>query len=75
MSADDTGERLARVETKLEHVEKSLDDMSGKVSDLHELVLQGKGAAWALRFIWIGLGGLAAWLVAKVTSLFPTVGR
>lgn len=58
-------ERIARLEVQLEHAMATLDAMAHKVDDLHELLLQAKGARWAI----VGVAGLAGFLSGKASSL------
>lgn len=54
-------ERIARLETKLEHLTESLETMSGKVDELVNLLNQAKGAKWAI----LGVAGLAGFFGSK----------
>ena len=69
MNADDTPrERLARLETKVEHLSKSLEDTHEKVVEMHELLLQAKGARWVI----VGIAGVAGYVASylpKVSAL------
>ncbi len=68
MSDDyETRERIARLETNLEHASKAIDAMALKVGELHELMSQAKGAKWAL----VGLAGISGAITAFVTKWFP----
>lgn len=65
MMADDTSERVVALEVEVKHLSKKVDNMDKKVSELHEIMTQAKGAKWALMLL-IALGGF---VVAKVTPI------
>ena len=69
MTGDDTPrERLARLETKVEHLSQSLTDTHAKVTEMHELLLQAKGARWVI----VGIAGVAGYVASylpKVSAL------
>lgn len=49
MSTDtDYKDRISKLEARLEENSKKLDSMSGKVDELHDLLLQVKGAKYIL---------------------------
>lgn len=58
-------ERIAKLEVKIEHLTHAMDDMSGKVSILVEMLNQAKGARWAI----LGVSGLAGFLSGKAGGL------
>lgn len=69
MSDVETRERLARLEAKVEHLETLIADQGSKVSEMHSLLLQAKGARWAIGALAAGaglVGGLA-------TKWFPVL--
>lgn len=64
-------ERIAVLETDLRYTRLQLTEMSEKVSEMHELLLQAKGARWAI----LGIAGLSGFLAGKlggVLALFST---
>lgn len=70
------GERMARVETKLEYVQKEMADLKSKVSDIEakqdqiiSLLTQGKGVVWFLQKMWPGMVWGAALVVTYWTSI------
>lgn len=68
MSADtDTRDRVIRLETEVEQLTKTVASMDTKVTAMHELLMQAKGARWA---IWAaaGIGGAVA---AKLSIFLP----
>jgi hypothetical protein len=61
-------ERLAVLEQKVSHMEAELERMSGKVDEMHAILLQARGVRWAIIALagLVGfLVGIAHWLVAK----------
>lgn len=71
VSAPDPGERIARLEVEVQHLRSTIDRMDTKVTELHTLLQQARGARWAFIVIWIGVGAL----VSKVASFLPFVPR
>ena len=63
----DNHERLVRLETRHEHMTKRVDAMAGKVNEMHELLMQARGARWAI----LGIASLGGFIAGKVASLFP----
>lgn len=61
----DTRDRVIKLESKVEQLEKTIDAMSEKVTEMHELLIQAKGARWMLMIL-VAIGGFMA---AKVTPL------
>jgi len=47
-------ERLAKVEQRVDHLEEELDGMALKVTEMHAVLMQARGARWAI----VGLVGL-----------------
>ncbi len=58
-------ERITRLETKVEQVEKTLGDIDEKLDVIHEAFLKGKGAKWVL----VGLLSIVASLAASFPSI------
>ena len=62
-------ERIAVLETNHRHAEAKLDNMAKKVDEMHEVLLQAKGARWAI----LGVASLAGFIAAKLGSFLPLV--
>ncbi len=62
-------ERLAVAETKLEGVETRIKGMETKIDEMHAILLQAKGARWAILTM-ASLGGFVAGITAKLLPLF-----
>ena len=61
-------ERLAVLEQKVSHMEAELERISGKVDEMHAILIQARGVRWAIIAVsgLVGfLVGIAQWLVAK----------
>ena len=55
-------ERIAVLETNHRHAEAKFDSMSKKVDEMHEVLLQAKGARWAI----LGVAGAAGFFAGKL---------
>ena len=62
---DTDGERIKALEVRQDATDKSIEKMSRKVDEMHSVLLQAKGARWAV----VGLGALGGFLAAKASSL------
>ncbi len=61
--------RIAVLEANQRHFETKMDKMSSKVDEMHEVLLQARGARWAI----LGVASLAGFLAGKfgaILSLF-----
>lgn len=54
-------ERIARLETRIEHLTDTIDKMAHKVDELHGIMQQAKGARWAI----LGAAGVAGFFGSK----------
>lgn len=59
-------ERIVKLEAKMER----FDEIAEKVSDLHELMHQAKGARWAI----LGVVGIGGFLAGKLGALSSWIG-
>ncbi|MBP2147387.1 hypothetical protein [Xanthobacter flavus] len=59
----DTRDRVIRLETQMEHMEKTLANMSTKVDSMHALLQQARGARWFLVGIAMVIGAAGGFLV------------
>lgn len=60
----ETRERLTALEKDFEHLSVQVDEMSKKVSAVHDLLMQATGAKWAV----IGLATLGGAIGGKLIS-------
>ncbi len=63
-------ERLAIIETKMAHYERRMDEVYGKVSEMHSVILQAKGA----KYVIVGAAGIIGFIASMLTHL-PFVKR
>lgn len=66
--------RMAKLETQFDHIDAELKDMHQKVSDLHDLLMQAKGARWVVVGI-AAIGGAGAAFIAKMIPFANTLPR
>ena len=66
-----TEERLAVLETKMTTLEEDVRDMRIKVDEMHNVLMQAKGARFAI----VAVAGLAGFLAGVSAKLLPFVGR
>lgn len=67
---DDPGslrERIARLETSHEHMSEQIDTMATQITEMHDVLLQAKGARWTVI--------AAAMIVGFVVANFPGVAK
>lgn len=63
-------ERIAVLEANHRHAEAKLDNMSKKVDEMHEVLLQAKGARWAI----LGIAGMAGFFAGKIGAFINMFG-
>lgn len=66
----DEHDRLVALEKDFEHMKEKVDSMALQVSEMHALLLQAKGARWAI----VGAATVGGFLSAKLGALLPWVG-
>lgn len=66
-----TEERLAVLETKMTTLEEDVRDMRVKVDEMHNVLMQAKGARFAI----VAVAGLAGFLAGVGAKLLPMLGR
>ena len=64
-----TEARVAVLEERVRNMEADLHRMSGKVDEMHSVLMQAKGARWAI----IAVASLAGFLAGIFPKLFPLV--
>lgn len=60
-------ERVAKLEQRLDHMEVQMDRMATQVSDMHEVLMQAKGARWLI-VTSVGVGGILTSIGAFVVA-------
>jgi len=68
---DPQNERIAKLEVQLAHVSATVDRMSDKVDELHDMLQATKGARWVL----VGTAALIGFIGAKLGALTGFLGR
>lgn len=70
MPNSNDAERIAVLEANQRHMERKIDQMASKVDEMHEVLLQARGARWAI----VGVAGLAGFLASKLAYLAGLIG-
>lgn len=66
-------ERLAALEVKVQHLTERHEDSSKKVDEMHAVLMQAKGARWAVLGM-ATLGGAMAGFASKWLPMFQPPG-
>jgi multidrug resistance efflux pump len=61
-------ERLAALEEKVKNIEDDVREMRGKVDEMHAVLLQAKGARWAIVAV-AGCAGFLAGFAHRLPAL------
>ena len=64
---DDTRDKVVALEVKVLHLTETIESMDEKLTELHSLFLQAKGARWAI----IGAATVGGFLAAKAAAFLP----
>lgn len=64
---DDTRDMVVRLETKVEHIERQLNDVQNTVNEMHDLLMQAKG----LRSMIIVMAAVAGFVASFATKFLP----
>lgn len=68
MSIDtDTRDRVIRLESVVEAQAKTIEDMNAKVTEMHLLLMQAKGA----KYVIVGSAAIAGFVAAKLSTILP----
>ncbi len=57
----DTGERITRLETKQEHLESTIDEMSEKLDKIYNILTKAEGITWFV----VGVAGVIGFVVGS----------
>ncbi len=60
-------QRITRLEVKFEHMNEKLDDTNAKVTAVHDILLQAKGAKWVI----VGTATIASAITASIIKIMP----
>lgn len=67
----DTRDRVIRLEAEVESLTTTVESMHAKVTAMHELLLQAKGARWAI----LAAAAVGGFISAKIAPFFPWFGK
>jgi len=73
MTADEL-QRIAVLETEMKHLNEKLEDTHVKVSQMHDLLMQAKGAKWFIVGM-AAIAGFGASFAAKWISFFGSMPK
>lgn len=62
---EDTRDRVIALEVKMDTLSRDVQEMNKKLTEVHDIFLQSKGARWAI----LGMSGLAGFLSGKAGGL------
>lgn len=60
-------ERIAALEVEVKHLREDVSGMSEKVTSMHDIMMQARGAKWAL---W-GVASVAGFAAGKLSGVIP----
>lgn len=60
-------QRLTRLEVQFEHIKEELKDTHDKVTAMHDILLQAKGAKWVI----VGTATIASAITATIIKVLP----
>lgn len=63
----DTRERVIALERDVKHLSAQVDDMSDKVAEMHDVLMQARGVRWII-VLMAGVGGFVA---SKLGAFIP----
>jgi hypothetical protein len=67
MSADDTRDRMIRLEAEVEHITNQLTDMQKKVNAMHDLLMQARGMRWLI----VAMAATSGFMASFATKFIP----
>lgn len=63
----DTRDRVIRLTSDVEHLAARVDDMAGKVTAMHELLVQARGLKWLI----VTAAAIGGFISAKLAAFLP----
>jgi len=63
----DTRDRVIKLESDLQHLTNAVESMSHKVTDMHDLLNQAKGARWLI----LTAAAIGGFISAKLAAFVP----
>jgi len=67
--AQDSNERLVRLEKDLEALKSTTTKIETKVDAMYDAFVQAKGARWVIITLWIGIGAMLANIKVLLAAL------
>jgi hypothetical protein len=67
VSRDDDGQRIAVLETKIEHLSRQLAETNAMMTEMRDVLLQARGAKWVI----VGTAGIIGILTSILTHILP----
>lgn len=67
MPPDDTRDKVVALEVELRHLSAKVDEMSDKVAEMHDVLMQARGVRWII-VLMAGIGGFVA---SKLGAFIP----
>ena len=71
---DDTRDRVIALEVKVQHLEDKLDKAATKITEMHDVFMQAKGARWVIVAA-AGIGGAVAGFMVKLIPWMASVPK
>lgn len=69
--SDDTRDRVIALERDMQHMSAKVDEMAEQVKEMHQLLMQARGAKWAI----VGMASIGGFISAKLSSFLPWLGQ
>jgi len=63
--------RIAVLENEIKHINEKLDDTHSKVTIMHDLLMQAKGAKWLI----VGMAAIAGFAASFAAKMFPIISN
>lgn len=63
----DTRDRVVALEVKVQHLTDTVETMAEQVDQMHDLLMQARGARWAI----VGFATIGGFAAAKLLALIP----
>jgi lipid-A-disaccharide synthase-like uncharacterized protein len=70
----DERDRLMKLETRFDHLQAQMEDTHAKVTIMHDLLMQAKGARWFIVGM-AAIAGFAASFMAKWFAFFGSMPK
>lgn len=67
MPPDDTRDKVVALEVELRHLSAQVNEMSDKVAEMHDVLMQARGVRWII-VLMAGVGGFVA---SKLGAFIP----